>query len=218
MDKARYLCVCGLFVILTAATQAATFTYGSTTSIYTDDSGNQSEWLHLDQTWNLAYGYVSAQLAPGGIFDGYRYASRSEVGAVTESLFGFNWAGLPSGWSTDYQGFTDLAGSFFSVYLGAGPTDWVRGVTADAPTDPVYVGYHFALDLWDPNSSIFGPSTMDSLSSDWLWSDSSIERALGHFLVKSTDSAMPVPSVLYLLGFGVVGLMGATHRSLPGVV
>lgn len=52
---------------------------GSGDGLLTRDTASGFEWLDLSQTVNRSYSDVSTQLAPGGDFEGFRYATHSEV-------------------------------------------------------------------------------------------------------------------------------------------
>src|SRR5215469_5538441 len=63
----------------------------------TVDTSTGLSWLNLTESVNLSYDQVIADLQPGGIFNGYRYATSREVLGL------FSSAGIPG------QGFYPLS-------------------------------------------------------------------------------------------------------------
>jgi len=59
-----------------------TFERLDTTSIYADSSGLTTVWLHLSETSGLSFNQVTGNIA----YQGYRHATQSEIGAITNAL------------------------------------------------------------------------------------------------------------------------------------
>ena len=61
----------------------------------TRDTETNLDWLDLTNTNGLSYGYVLSQLNAGGLYDGYRYATLTEVQSLLLKLaFPFFMVGM----------------------------------------------------------------------------------------------------------------------------
>jgi len=189
-------------VIFSAPSYAATydFNYTTTSSLYTADDGTMTEWLHLDQYTSTSILDMTALLSSSSTLDGFEYATRADVGGLTQQLFGFDWSTLSGSGATleAYNGYTDLAASFFGYSSGSNS---VFGYTGDVQS--AVINSFFALEAFNVNSSA------DYIRTAAGFTDT--HTGYGHF-VSRTVSPVPEPSTLALMlaGFGLIGFK--SHR------
>lgn len=199
------VCACTIFTFTTSAYSAA-FSYGAVTSIYNDGAGNLTEWLHLDQTANMSVSDVDALLGAGGLYEGYRYATEAEVGAVTIALFGWHFPDdliINTSPVIRYanDGKTAELSSFFGASLIDGNNTYVYGITADMSG-----GSYLSLELVDADNASPG---WDYYSGDVFVGEFESSPFRGHFLVQT----VPVPASAWLFGSGLLGLIGITKKA-----
>lgn len=68
-------CAVAFLSLMTSVSHASLIDRG----IHTLDTETGLEWLDLSATYTRSYNSVVDNLRPGGLYDGYRYANRSEV-------------------------------------------------------------------------------------------------------------------------------------------
>jgi hypothetical protein len=111
----RFLLVSlALFGLSVSSANAATLTssdwLAAGDNLLTID-GNGLHWLDLSQTANMSFTTVNAQLAAGGTFDGFRYATLAEVEGLWNSADGDD--NYYSGWSPQNNGVFDTLAPFW---------------------------------------------------------------------------------------------------------
>jgi len=188
------------------------------------------QWLELTETANMSRISVEAELGSGGLFDGWRYATRTE----TETLYDNLWGGTTEGWSTDnYNGaqlFFDTFGisdtyaySGNSGYSPGGNAQWQAyfgessecggsstfTCTANIIIEDVAFGGSQNLGYFlDENGLSTG---IDAINSQSYISKRGSGEGLGSHLVRDV-SAVPIPASIWLLGSGFIGLTGFAKR------
>lgn len=154
------------------------------------DDLTQFVWLDLTLTSNKSYNYVTANLAPGGVYAGWRYASPTELAQFF----------------TDYDGgvvndtlalnlMQDLGGPLVDVF---NPQNGFRRLSSVGLLDVSFDLGH-ALYGYIAVDNFFGPSINPGLDGSSL--DSFGHSSFGSWLVET-----PEPGFLPLVGF-VVCLM-----------
>ena len=235
MKKSRLLgAVCALLAVLPFTASAVIvqdpdFSFvdnGTYTTVIDTANGTSWDWLDVTETANWTYSAVEAELGAGGLFDGWRYATRSELGDLWAAFGGD--PNYYSGWSTENN---DL---FFTVssYLGdafcendgcttgTGASLWITADIATQSEDnsdtvpagnlPVYEGQRIVSAMQNltnrPQSATMDSANLQrySATSDWH------EAVLGSALVRI--SAVPVPAAVWLFGSGLLGLVGLARR------
>ena len=174
-------------------------------NLITHDTVSKLDWLDLTETNGLSYNYVSGQFGVGGQFDGWRYATNSEVVAL------WNNFGIDLSAGSSYQvpghdpavveavGFLGNLAEYFSVTT----LDGVAGMTVDGVASNMLdtIGAATIISgnplsdytVYNPVGSFTVPTTYAFLHT-------------GSYLVKS--SVVPVPPAAWLFGSGLLGLIG----------
>lgn len=172
-------------------------------NLITRDSVSGLDWLDLTETNLMSYGQVSAQLDIGGQFEGYRYATNSEVIALWEN-FSIN---LNTGASTIIPSYIDpgiepaalLLGNIVNEDSATYPFG-VLGLTANES----YAGAHSRFGAYNNSRSSFYDR------GGFAQSDEIAYGHTGSYLV--TQSPVPIPTAVWLFSSGLIGLIGLVRR------
>ena len=184
------------------------------------------QWLELTETANMSRNTVESELVSGGLFDGWRYATRTE----TETLYDNLWGGTTEGWSTDnYNG----ARAFFNAF-GISENNAAYGNSGYSPGGNAQWETYFGDSSECGGSNIFtcnaniviediafggsqnlgffedshGLSTgIDSINLQEYIDKNGSGLAMSSHLVRDI-SAVPVPAAVWLFGSGLIGLVG----------
>ena len=108
MKKSRLLgavCVCLASVSFNASATVVPVSIVDN-GTYVTDTVTGWDWLDLTQTVNMSYDLVISEMGTGGQFEGWSYATRSELGTLWTAYGGD--ANYYSGWSTQNDGLFDL--------------------------------------------------------------------------------------------------------------
>jgi hypothetical protein len=175
-----------------------------------DDFG--LEWLDLSETRDRSYNEVSMSLGAGQEFDGFRYATRSEVEGLWTSA-----GGDPNhydGWSTQNNGIFDVLAPFWgdtyclamSCSAGEGYS-W--SVTAEVSGEASHHYRALALDLTARLESLL----QDFFKSDRAeFGDGTTDTRVAHGLVRTSITPVPVPAAIWLFGTALIGMFGLNRR------
>jgi len=196
-----------------AVIEADLFNTGDT--LLTKDTSNGLYWLDVTLNVGMSYNDVLALTQPGGIYEGFRYATEAEFEALILSA-GLIYAG------TTFPADQDKIDNAIALID-------MMGITYDISTDPfdrIY-GFYALLDeipvhgtyANDPNYRIHATvqrqiylSGLENISASTLPFDVfSIDGpypAGGHLLV----SNVPIPAAIWLFGSGLIGLIGFARR------
>ncbi|MFC1772609.1 VPLPA-CTERM sorting domain-containing protein [Pseudomonadota bacterium] len=171
-----------------------------------DDFG--LEWLDLTVTANRSYDDVSNKLGPGEEFDGWRYASLTEISNLLNSSGG---DGDYNGWSFDNFGVFDYVTSFIGdLFAEENPENTNYGATF------LITGWHDG--TLSMNTSLFHVERHLYPNRDYLdITHGPLRRDLTHqytgsALVRSAPAVVPVPAAVWLFGSGLIGLVGMARR------
>jgi len=181
-------------------------------SLITHDSTSGLNWLDLTETNEMSRDYVLTQLVPGGLFEGWRYATSAEVVSLW-SAFGVD---LSATADTVAPGYADsgveaaarMLGNIYAEYDITVYPYGTAGVTADALGDST----EWYKRLGAYQKGIWTVDTYYKIDGDLLgnyYFTEGVSTEVGHYLVQS--SAVPLPAAIWLLGSGLVGL-GAVGR------
>jgi hypothetical protein len=163
--------------------------FGAQTALL--DSSSGLEWLHLNLTAGYSYDAMQAQLASGGTFDGWHYATSDEL-----TRFFIDYTGSPNGIVTgddalSLQFMNDLGGPLFVI------TNPANGFHRESSA--AYLDVPF-----DLGHAIYGYIAIDNFAGATITpalQGSSIDTfgsgSYGHWLVE--DVPVPEPSTLSVL-------------------
>ena len=189
----------------TAALVLSTSVYASLidNGTYTTDTTSGLDWLDLTETTGLSYSYVSSQLGVGGQFEGWSYASYTDVRVLLNNEGG---SGTYNGsWSTENNGIVipilDLWGHTQAY-----------GDSTAITNDPFFlVPSRRNLVRLNDRPSYSESLTMDNINlgaggveDTWVYS------TIGSALIR--PSVVPVPAAVWLFGSGLIGLVGFARR------
>ena len=187
------------------------------------------DWLELTATANQSRDQVESELISGGTLEGWRYATRSEVETLYDSL----WGGTTETWSADnYAGARTFFDAFGisevysslnnSGYRLDGYAEWNTffGVEGDACVTPsnscigsvlIFDSAYGATDNEGWFQDNYGLSNGVDLANDQLSSGDNLNQPyFASHLVRV--SAVPVPAAVWLFGSGLIGLIGIARR------
>ncbi len=160
------------------------------TGAITLDTDSGLEWLDVTFSTSRTRNYINGQFDSGGEFEGFRYATTEEALALwaTVSLNSSDIFENVAYWS-DFVDATGSQGGYPEILAMTGSGD---SVGADAYYSGGTLVYNTGRLGW------FGAS----LSSG----------SVGSWLVREASS-VPLPGAVWLLGSGILGLIGARRRN-----
>lgn len=174
--------------------------------ISTTDKLSGLEWLDVSETSGRSYNDVSSELGAGGEFEGWRYATSSELLTLVS-----NWTGqiitathqvlFPEG-EGSIDGLVSLLGPTSSDFFSSDENAFVKGILAD----PIGGWHHqaaflFNLDLNEEDADFI-------FANAGPYSDYFTDSTYGSFLVRDAQiSAIPLPPAILLFA-SAVGLLG----------
>ncbi len=183
-------------------------------NMITQDTASGLEWLDLTVTSFRSYNDISSKLGDGQEFDGWRYATTTEISGFFDAFGGDS--NYYNGWSTQNNGLFDKIapywGDLVCVEIGCvQPGDGASAfITSEA--DPVYGAswqrYGYLYDnVYDSLSAAEDRVVLD-LSQVAV--DGAGNYQFGSALVRT--SVVPVPAAVWLFGSGLIGLIGVARR------
>ena len=175
-------------------------------NLITQDTDSGLEWLNLLTTSGRSYGDISTKFGVNEEFEGWRYASQTEVQELTR-----NW-GIPTrntivgGDPYDIPGFANFLGDTFSLESGLPmmgiPSIGVQGfVTLNS--DLTVLSARYRTEDNRTETTLIGFSFYD---------ESDFSYNVGSWLVRDNASIVPIPASILLFGSGLLGLIGFASR------
>jgi hypothetical protein len=179
-------------LFLTSATHAAMVDNGS----FTTDTSANLDWLDLTATRGMSYNQVSAELGEGGDFEGWRYATLSEVVTFLE-----NNGGNPSDSNIfDYEN-VDAAEAVINLWGGLDCTSsYCRSTFLYDESLPLPNGGSRVGRVWDYNYE----RTHQLTTFSGVALAGTTFSHMGSALVST--SAVPIPAAVWLFGSALAGL------------
>jgi len=170
-------------------------------NLVTRDTDAGLEWLDVPLTVNLSFDYVSSQFGSGGQFEGWRYASNSEVITLLDH------AGGDGNYVAGSFGNGALVG-FLAPKLGYTQTvnsaSVVTAITGDYTSTPSFLRSYVQLG--------YSTSQTYAILDNTDLADNQARNYSGSALVRAV-SFVPVPSAVWLFGSGLIGLIGIARRN-----
>lgn len=199
--KRTELCVVSLLSLIWFVEAQATLIDNGT---YTTDTESGLDWLDVTGTTNQSINYVLSQLGPGGIYEGWHYATIAEVEDFWTHAGG---SGVyDNTWSVENQGLYASLSPLWGSTFGTLTDGYVSAALAD-PINPISTYVHLASIVdW---SYYEESATMDRVSTFWHMRVDLEYVNQGHALIRST---VPEPSTLSLLALGLVGITFIRRR------
>jgi hypothetical protein len=199
-------CACLSFVSFNAGAVIVNADWkASGDNLISNDLASGLKWLDLTETYGLTYEYVSAQLGSGGQFEGFRYATNTEVQSLW-SNFGID---LSAGAATSISGqdpnvetAAGFLGNTWNQYASWDYPFGTSGITADITGSGHYALGAHQTDWGTTQYETIGLITIDNSLSSIV--------PYGSYLVMT--SAVPVPAAVWLFGSGMLGLIGIARR------
>ncbi len=204
---------------------------------YTTDTNNGLDWLDVTISVNQSYNYVSSQFGSGGEYEGWRYATGVEFNRMVSS-----WTGSVIA-DTYYLRVTHPEGNIDGLHFLLGSTldtynVHVYGLTYDERFHSEEgATWDYTLGTIDDlHVDRFG-LTRDAVRSAAYISDNDIYRSyddktvahsnpryewerdynIGNYLVRDTLAPVPVPAAVWLMGSGLLGLLGYSRHRKPTI-
>jgi hypothetical protein len=150
----------------------------------TRDTDQNLDWLDVPISAGRSYDDVSIQFGPGGDFEGFRYALKSEVAALYNSVGIFNISGPPPS-EESYEP---------AVYLQGLVGETSPMTTSGVVADPYLDGQHFGSELRRDDDA------QTAIAEDFEVHFQDDAPAPGHWLVR----AVPEPSTGVLVTAGLL--------------
>lgn len=195
---------------------------------YTTDLNNDLDWLDVTISVNQSYNYVSSQFGSGGEYYGWRYATGSEFNNMVSSWTGTEIADDDYTIVSHNEGDIDLlhfllGSTLDSWYINehGGTVDAVNGVD-EGDYEDFTQGY--IADVYDENShyrAIIHDADKWAANTDYTQArlapreNNNPHPAVGSFLVRDTLTPVPVPAAVWLMGSGLLGLLGYSRQRKP---
>jgi len=204
-----FLALCALITPVSNATLITGDFLSADDGLMVLDTTSSNLWLKTSLTYNMGYDEVSALLATGGVYDGFRIAKKSEVSDVlTRYELG---AGPDSGAPSSSPEAINRAVGFYNTMVSGAPLseqeDWLIYTHALAlDENPIPVNERLLSRRYAYYTmQLFRESTYDPMVfyPDWSTNDYGDAEQGGWFLVKS----VPEPATLPLLAAGAFGLL-----------
>ena len=227
----RFLISLTLLGLSVSSANAALFEVSSEFGVgtATRDDVSGLDWLDLTKTQNRSYNDISSKLGSGGEFEGWRYASITEIGlffdhagrTTTNIYQGDNAGNDPDGWmfqllnlwgittaptSPFHPASEAMSGTSHEFINSSGPqfNVWGAALAIDFPFPPV-----------NPTNENGDYALVQTLSPyPTTYSRTLVRPRLGSALVRSNlpVPAVPVPAAVWLFGTALIGLVGFSKR------
>lgn len=222
--KTTFTIVLTIGLILATNTQAALVDHGT----YLTDTSSGLEWLDVTESINMSRNQVTSELATGGKFFGWRYATGAEFLQLASNATGQSmtnpatYYGLPTNITLD--GLIAMLGSTLDAYY----LHFYGKTFNDYLGNPAYSQHYTIGQLSDevPNqtgSAYFGGYLNDfnrnGYSQDELqayfvgFGPDNKAYNVGSYLVRTTNE-IPEPETLALIGLGLGGLFAFRRKKV----
>ena len=210
MKKSRLLgAVCGCLAIFSfdaSATIISTDWRFAGDNLITQDTDSGLEWLDLTVTDGLSYYDVVELMDDGGSLQGWRYATRGEVGSFWDAFGGDSnyYSGLSTQNNGLFEAMAPFVGDLYCEVTVCTPGDgYSLWITGDRE-----IHNYTNVNWWSYSRN--STPTEDNFSFKTMGSASTGTYA-GRALVRDI-SPLPIPPAVWLFGSGLLGLIGIARR------
>ena len=170
------------------------------------DTITQLEWLDLTETNGLTFDYVSNQLGVGGEFEGWRYATSTEVVELWNN-FNIDLVSTPYHNTGPVNNDLIIATSFLGNILNEYSTVYsygALGITSDTNAA------NQLLRLGSFNIHVTS-NYYETTEQGNYWDSSRESLTTGSYLVRHV-TPVPIPAAIWLFFSGIIGLAALTKR------
>ena len=203
-----------IFIVLSASVNYSGATLISTDSSFGDDTitydtETGKKWLDITLSTSYSYNSVQPELEAGGIFEGYRLATRDDVlsfwdhaGINLDLLGSFNEQNFEP--VTGLMALVGVTGVNTGNLGGGNYFDYTVGCIDELRRE----GWNYVASLGsDPDPTITGRASFG-----WVPVDNNNSRH-GAWLIDTESAPVPIPGAIWLLGSGLIGLVGFRKKS-----
>jgi len=212
MSKRNLLCkfCAGVIVCISISANAAVVStdwQNLGDNLITHDTVSGFDWLDLTETNTLSFNQVSGQLGAGDQFQGFRYATESEVVALWANFAVNLAAGAPTSFAGPDSGVQGAASTLGNIFPEFSTFSFLAGASgiigeASSPTSN-----------WVLGAAITTPPSVQTTyySKGQLDADNATGLTyVGSYLVR--PAVVPLPAAVWLFGSGLLGLIGLARR------
>jgi len=211
-------------LILTANTNAAIIDHGN----YLTDTQTNTDWLDVTQSVNMSHNEVIAEMAPGGKFFGWRYASGTEFIKLIS-----NAAILPLSSLSTYYALPNVTDNLITMLGSTLDTYYINSYskTYDEYYSPSIYSQHYTQGLLsDEIPDQTGTAYFAALINDVDISGASLDDGVqaysngfgsdskgfifGSYLVR-TSNTVAEPESVALVGLSLIALIATRRKKLP---
>lgn len=176
-------------------------------NLHTYDNVSGLNWLDLTETSDFSYDFVSSELGAGGTWEGYRYATTSEVMNIFEQV------GIASTQTTYNAAIIDpnidYLQSLLSNTTAALSVNYIGSLglanTGESGGEHSRLGAYYSI---SSETNYFNLSV-----GSYTIADNTSAVYIGHYLVQEDSvSPVPIPAAVWLFGSGLLGLVSIARR------
>jgi len=200
-----------------ATTSFAASTDFTDNNTYTTDTISGLDWLDVTISAGQSYNYVSSQFGSGGEYEGYQYATGSQVNQLVSNWTGNNIAPTNYGVVVHVEDLIDglvlMLGDTYSNYFavnGGLPRQGLQytfGITAGVQS----ASAQYLAMIWNDDYS----EEVDWSSAQWASLNRDLEQMahIGSFLVRESGLiATPIPAAAFMFAPALLGFLGFRRK------
>ena len=184
--------------------------------LITYDANTGLEWLDLTVTAGMTHDDVFAQLGSGGAYEGWHFASTSQVSTLWDN---FGGSGTYTDWSIEnnnlFKVIAPLMGDLYCELSIFAPCEIGTGLSQYITSDiyPSVANSYVISRMQDFTTNETLAAESDFFSLEYTYTNNDVGTygiTAGSALIRV--STVPIPSALWLFGSGLIGLIGFAGR------